>query len=158
MEPFFISHEEFWDWFNRDISNDPQLMLEANQKASRGPKQRSLSDVRNQQVNSDEGSSVKKMKTTGRRTRSILETEAASGGDVRYLVMFGRHRPGKKNKVWEGDGYLTLVGDTAHLFDLKGKMLEEPTVLDEIDLKSVQDFGELLIGETEVQVEEIDKK
>lgn len=66
-------------------------------------------------------------------------------------------RHGKKDKVWEGDGYLTLVDRMAHLCDLRGRMLEEPTLLDEVDHGCVVDLGELVIGNHEVQVIELDK-
>ena len=77
--------------------------------------------------------------------------------DARYVIMFGRHRPGKKTKVWEDDGYLTLVGQMAYLSTCNGRMLEEPTLLDEFDMKLVKERGELLIGNTEVQIVDEDK-
>lgn len=76
----------------------------------------------------------------------------------RYVILYGRRKPGKKNKVWEKDGFLTLVGQMAHLSDLRGRLLEEPTLLDELELKTIQDLGELTIGDTEVQVIELDIK
>lgn len=66
--------------------------------------------------------------------------------------MFGKHRPGKKSKVWEGDGYLTIINGVAHLSDERGRILEEPIILDDIDMQAVQSHSEILIGTTEVQI------
>lgn len=103
--------------------------------------------------------SNKRMKTTeSSKIRHIMETEAAERTDKRYVVLFGRHRPGKKTKVWEGDGYLSLVNGIAHLCDLKGRMIEEPTLLDDVDLKLVEDQSDVLIGNTDVQIVEVDEQ
>lgn len=132
METFYITKDGFWEWFNRenDTANNKRMKteLKSGNKSENGP------------------------------PRSIAETEAATRADSRYIILYGRHKPGKKSKTWEGDGYLTLVGQMAHLCDLRGRMLEEPTILDDIDYKLVEDLGELLIGNTEVQVIEVDKK
>ena len=137
-----MSHEEFWDWFDRDPS-------------------KTLDDS-NKRVRIDQHNNAKEAKMMGpkreTKIRHIRETEAGTRADARYCIMHGRQRPGKKNKVWEDDGYLTLVGPIAHLCDLKGRMLEEPTLLDDVDLETVRELGELLIGTTEVQVVELDEK
>lgn len=156
METFYVPRDEFWNWFNRDTANDELIMMES----SRAISMKSRFKPNKTPFNKDnlfdeyEQHSTKRMRTT----RHIAETEAAVRSDVRYVVMFGRHRPGKKSKVWEGDGYLSLVGQMAHLHDLRGKMLEEPTYLDDIDFKTIEDLGELRIGNTEVQVVEVDDK
>lgn len=152
MEAFYLTYEEFWKWFNRDPSEDDRYTFDTNQ-----PKLRSRLTRDNQFPSENQVTGIKRPRSEG-KPRSILETEAATRTDARYIIMYGRPKPGKKNKVWEGDGYLSLVGQMAHLCDLKGRMLEEPTYLDDIDLKSIEDFGELTIGGTEVQVVEADKK
>lgn len=135
METFYISPDQFWDWFDRQE-------LEARDDEPKTKRARVEQQQQQQQST---------------KPRSIRETEAALRVDARYIILYGAHKPGKKNKIWSNDGYLTLVGQTAHLCDLKGRMLEEPMILDEIDLKLVQELGELTIGSTEVQVVELDK-
>lgn len=146
-----MTYEEFWNWFNRDPSEDDKYTFDINPPKSRNKLPRENQDL------GDSATGVKRHRSEG-KPRTILETEAATRTDSRYVIMYGRPKPGKKNKVWEGDGYLSLVGQMAHLCDLKGRMLEEPTYLDDIDMKSIEDLGELTIGGTEVQVVEADKK
>lgn len=159
METFYLSYDEFWDWFNRE--NDDLILAGSDQESNQRTRVRNYSDQFHKiGEKSDEFSSPKNNKRPRMDTkpRHIVETEAAHRVDARYIIMYGPHKPGKKNKVWEGDGYLSLVGQIAHLCDLKGRMLEEPTYLDDIDHSIVQEMGELLIGNTEVQVVDIDKK
>lgn len=157
MDTFYIEPERFWEIFN---SNDDTV------DTGRYPKQRYRLQPDNN-VDSNESYKTghvkqdlygKRMKTIEQKQpRVITETDAASRADARFIIMWARYKPGKKNKVWEGDGYLTLVGQMAHLSDLRGRMLEDPTILDDIDYKSVEDLGDLVIGGTEVQVVERDK-
>lgn len=161
METFYITHEEFWDWFNRveePHTREQDRFIRSFNTNSRMRAQRTNSEDSTDGVMTTKSTSygVKRQKIDN-KPRHIVETEAASRTDTRYVIMWGRHKPGKKTKVWEGDGYLSLVGQMAHLCDLRGRMLEEPTVLDEIDYKTVEDLGELMIGNTEVQVVELDK-
>lgn len=135
METFYVTRDEFWDWFNRDDT-----------ETIKNPKTRTKS-----QFDSSNGKRLKRDQIS----RSIDLSEETNS---RYSIMYCRHKPGKKTKTWEGDGYLTLVNQMAHLCDLRGRMLEEPTVLDDIDYKAVEELGELVIGNTEVQVVELDKK
>lgn len=129
MEAFYITHDEFWDWFNRDYEDEV--------------------------APTNNGKRLKR--EVKEKPRSIQETEAGVRTDTRYSIMYCPHKPGKKTKVWTGDGYLSMVNRMAHLCDLRGRMLEEPTVLDDIDYRAVEELGELIIGNTEVQVVEIDK-
>lgn len=144
MEPFYISHEEFWGWFNRDPSADARIFNESarvsNLKSRAKPQ--GLSD----DLLADQPKENKRMKTID------IKSDLAK----RYAVIYGRHRPGKKSKVWEGDGFLSMIGQMAHLSDSRGRMLEEPTLLDGDDMNSVQEMRELLIGSTEVQILEPD--
>lgn len=156
METFFLTYDDFWNWFNRDPSEDDKYTFDVCQTKPRNKLPRSNRD-QDERTSTGSGFGVKRHRSEG-KPRNIIETEAATRTDCRYAILYGRTRPGKKNKVWEGDGYLSLVGQMAHLCDLKGKMLEEPTYLDDIDLKSIEELGELLIGETEVQVIEVDSK
>lgn len=73
----------------------------------------------------------------------------------RYICMYGKHRPGKKTKVWEGDGYLSITtNNMGHLVDLKGRLLEEPLYMEEIEF----DYGqEIRFGDMEVQILEPEK-
>lgn len=154
METFYLTHEDFWNWFNRDLSEDDKYTFDLNQPKVRTKSTRDNLDSE-VSATTGHGFGVKRHRPEG-KPRNICETEAATRTDCRYVILYGRPRPGKKNKVWEGDGYLSLVGQMAHLCDLKGKMLEEPTYLDDIDLKSIEDLSELTIGSTEVQVVELD--
>lgn len=133
METFYVTHDQFWDWFDRE---EEQIVSNNSNQITKSP-------------------SAKRLKTDN-KPRTIYDTEAAVKVDARYVILYGPHKPGKKNKIWEGDGYLTLVGQTAHLCDLRGRMLEEPTILDDLDYKVIKDCGELTIGNTEVQVIELD--
>lgn len=176
MEPFYFSHEEFWEWFDRNPALDDQVMAKLNSMmgnnmqvsgrrpmgvSSQGnPKPTSLQANYEEQSPHNDGPGFKRMKTgcsNRRPVRHIVETEASVRCDSRYVIMYGKHRPGKKAKVWEGDGYLSFVNGVAHLSDLKGKILEEPIILDDVDMGLVQDLGELMIGNTEVAVVEQDK-
>lgn len=142
METFYVTPQEFWEWFDRNDVSQP------------------LSDYQATSIKTDTKSprSVKRIKTDhSKPIRHIIETEAAQRTDSRYVILYGPHKPGKKTKNWTGDGYLSLVGQMAHVCDLKGRMLEEPTLLDDVDLKMVEDLGELLIGSTEIQIVELDK-
>lgn len=130
METFYITPEEFWDWFNRDESQDDTEILH---------------------------NKPKRMKTDG-KARIISETEAGSHADARYIILYGRHKPGKKTKTWEGDGYLSMVGQVAHLCDLHGRLLEDPILIDEVDHQEIERLGELTLGSTDVQVIEVDKR
>lgn len=150
METFYVTYDEFWDWFNRD-----EDALDTD--VSKNPKARTKFQLDSSSNLSDPFNNGKRLKRD-QKPRSIGETEAGVRADARYSIMYCRHKPGKKTKVWEGDGYLSLVNQMAHLCDLRGRMLEEPTVLDDIDYKAVEELGELLIGGTEVQVVELDKK
>lgn len=131
MDYFYISPEQFWTWFNRGES-ECDIMLNKN------PRQR--------QMPSDNQPSNKKPK--------IVDCRSGS----RYDVLYGRQRPGKKHKVWESDGYLSLLDKTAYLSDLKGRLLEEPILLDDDDYDSVLNLKELTIGSHDVQVIELSKK
>lgn len=154
MQTFYVTHDEFWDWFDRQNDDDQVKEIDHLKIGTRiKPKQRGQPE---DSFNKPLSPGTKRFKTDG-KPKSIFETEALSRGDSRYIIMYGRHKPGKKNKTWEGDGYLTMVGQVAHVCDLRGKMLEEPTLLDDIDYKLVEDLSELTIGNTEVQVLEIDK-
>lgn len=145
METFYVNSEQFWDWFNRE--EDPP---NPNETSS----QNKFSRNNDQQLKSPKGKRIK----TENKPKTIGDTEAADRTDARYIILYGPHKPGKKNKVWESDGYLSLVGQMAHLCDLRGRMLEEPTILDDVDLKAVAELGELTIGNTEVQVIELDRR
>lgn len=134
MDTFYVEIERFWDLFDQtDLVRQPP---DIDDKLSFG----------------------KRMKRDDRKPRVLAETEACSRFDKRYVIMWGPHKPGKKNKVWEGDGFLTMIGRMAHVSDLKGRMLEEPTILDDIDYQTVEDMGDLMIGNTEIQIIEVDKK
>lgn len=153
METFYITYEQFWDWFDRDESQD---FTETDQIV--GAKSRSRQEPTDGQNDfNSKPNQNKRMRMENRPPKTIMETEAGSRSDARYVILYGTHKPGKKNKVWEGDGYLTLVDRMAHLCDLRGRMLEEPTLLDEVDHGCVVDLGELVIGNQEVQVIELDK-
>lgn len=171
MEPFYLSHDEFWDWFNRDPTLDAQISgvtkqfqgLTRTRPVSKSNSNQSLQSATGSQYDQTDSCEVpsasKKMKTgEPTKIRHISETLASERCDKRYIVMYGRHRPGKKNKIWEGDGYLTLLNGVAHLCDLKGKMVEEPTVLDEVDLQMIRDESDIIIGNTEVQIVEADTR
>lgn len=152
METFYVTPEQFWNWFNRE---DDQSTFQDDRplgNKSRGKNQR----LPNEQLE-DVSTGCKRQKTDT-RPKNITDTEAATRTDSRYFILYGRHKPGKKNKVWEGDGYISLVGQMAHVCDLRGRLLEEPTVLDEVDYKLVEDLGELIIGNTEIQVVEPDRR
>lgn len=149
METFYVTYDEFWEWFNRE-ADPPEL------EANRNHKARTKSQFNQSNDLNDNPSNGKRMKRD-MGPRSIGETEAAFTADARYSIMYCRHKPGKKTKVWEGDGYLSLVNQMAHLCDLRGRMLEEPSLLDDIDYRAVEELGELVIGNTEVQVVELDK-
>lgn len=131
METFYVTYDKFWEWFDRE--NDSFQEEEVSYKKDLGQSEPASKRVK-------------------------LDRIQPPSNATRYIILYGRHKPGKKNKTWECDGYLSLAGQTAHLCDLKGRMLEEPTLLDEVDYKLVTDLGELVIGNTEVQVIEIDKK
>lgn len=137
METFYVTPQAFWEWFDRD--KDGKEDEEIQELAQRPAKR----------AKTDQNQSTKPV--------SIQDTEAAIRGDSRYVVMYGPHKPGRKNKVWANDGYLTMVGEMAHLCDLRGRMVEEPTILDEIDYKAVEDMGTLIIGGTEISVVDKDK-
>lgn len=135
METFYVTFDQFWDRFDND--EQPETTYQS----------------------SPPSMARKRMKMESNKPpRTIAEVEAVSKVNGRYIIMYGRHKPGKKTKVWEGDGYLTLVGQMAHLSDLRGRMLEDPIVLDDIDYGIVKDLGELVIGNTEVQVVDLDKR
>lgn len=125
METFYITYDQFWDWFNRE--DDPPT--------------RQLASPPQQQ------SSSKRLKKD--HPRVITEPT-----NDKYIIMYCRHKPGKKHKVWEGDGYLSLSGRTAYITDLRGRLMEDPTCLDDIDFDIVKDLGELTIGNLDVQVVE----
>lgn len=72
----------------------------------------------------------------------------------RYSILYGCR--GTKNKIWENDGYITLVGRMAHVCDLKGRYLEDPAPLSDIDYECVLELGQLEIGKTKIQVVEED--
>uniref|UniRef100_A0A6G1S6V8 5'-3' DNA helicase ZGRF1-like N-terminal domain-containing protein n=1 Tax=Aceria tosichella TaxID=561515 RepID=A0A6G1S6V8_9ACAR len=121
MEPFCISHEEFWEWFHKDKQTVP------------------IAEP-----------TVKKIKT---RHEQAVDISAIT--QKRYICLYGKHRPGKKVKVWEGDGYLSITSNNiAHLSDLRGRLLEEPEVLEEINLES---GDEIQIGDMEVQIVDLDE-
>lgn len=145
METFFITHEEFWQWFERE---DTQEFSESSGR-SFGAKSKDLSLSTNDNFGHDGWSNNahgnKRLKT---------DMRPPSSGE-RYDILYGPHKPGKKTKIWAGDGYLTLVGQMAHLCDLRGRMLEDPVILDEIDYEAVKGLGELVVGNTEVQVIEL---
>lgn len=155
-----MTHDEFWAWFNRDQSQDEHLAKQTNQVTNtkiRYPTSNTVTNRNCDPIESNDEPSNKRVKTKDSRIRHIMETEAASRIDKRYVVLYGRHRPGKKTKVWEGDGYLSLVNGIAHLCDLKGRMVEEPTLLDDVDLQLVEDQNDLMIGNTDVQIVEVDE-
>lgn len=118
----FIDYDQFWNWFDRPFESYVQT------QATRRP------------------SSNESENTVGHSFKRPKQ------GSRRYSILYGRQRAGKKTKVWEADGYLTLVGQVAHVCDLKGRLLEEPTLLDEADFDSVINLEELAVGKTEVQV------
>lgn len=131
METFYIEPTRFWELFNtKEDSIESKIV---SRPPNRQPKY------------------GKRMRTCESSNPSELI------GGVRYIIMWANHKPGKKKIVWEGDGYLTLVGQMAHLSDLRGRMLEDPTILDDLDCKTVKECGELLIGNTEVQIQNVDK-
>lgn len=164
MEPFYLSHDQFWAWFDRDPALDAQVSSVTKQLqnfARTRPLSKGENHGRSIEVNSlppcEAPSNSKKMRAMESKVRHISETPASERADKRYIVLYGKHRPGKKNKVWEGDGYLTLLDGTAHLCDLKGRMVEEPTILDDVDLQLINDESDILIGNTEVQIIEVDQ-
>lgn len=121
MEPFYLSHDEFWDWFHQDKKS---VITEP------GPK---------------------RLKTAHKPEVQDISTITRK----RFICLYGKHRPGKKTKVWEGDGYLSITtNNMGHLCDLKGRLLEDPTVMEEINLES---GDEIQIGETEVQIVDLDE-
>jgi len=136
MEPFYLSYDEFWEWFNRE--REPKRIKTSCEPANTP--------------------TITLPSKTKKPVRHIADTEASIKYDSRYVIMYGKHRPSKKSKVWEGDGYLTFVNGVAHLSDLRGRILEEPTILDDVDMESVKNLGELMIGNTEVQVVDSDQK
>lgn len=132
MESLFIEKAEFWSWFNRrDKSNDETAIDFGATKI---------------QPNKPAGQTLKR-----------IRTDLNVPGSIRYRILWGRHKAGKKHKVWEDDGFLTLIGRIAHVVDEKGRLLEEPTLIDEIDCKELEDSGEIVIGSTQIQVQEKDE-
>lgn len=160
MDTFFIEPEKFWDLFNQpDLDSLPGSSKNTKSRGSRSNvAKQTVESSSDDQIEDNYGQSYgKRMKTDEtNKPRILAETEAGSRFDQRYIVLWGPYKPGKKNKVWEGDGYLTLIGQIAHLSDLRGRLLEEPTLLDDVDYKSVEEMGELMIGNTEVQIIELD--
>lgn len=154
MDSLFIEPEQFWEWFDRTEEVDTLLNQSDNAQKNR-LKQPRTTDAAYVQNTVDQNG-PKRMKSDF-KPRTIQETEAGRGAGKRYVIMYARHKPGRKNKVWEGDGFLTMLGGIAHLCNTQGRLLEEPTHLDDFDLKEVEDMGELLIGNTDVQVLELDK-
>lgn len=143
-EALFLDPEEFWLWFDR---RDNSLKLDG--------KTTTNSDLESNQsyyeINDLQQRPAKKMKREG-------QYMDMTGADcTRYKMCWGRHRPGKKTKVWEGDGFITLIGNMAHVSNEDGRILEEPVVLDEAELEAIRDFKELLIGKTEIMVDELVK-
>jgi len=128
METFYISHEQFWNWF------DEQDRIETFEPRAQ------LANIR-----------TKVQEPSKKRVKVAPPSDI----DRKYVIMYGRHRPGKKNKVWEGDGYLYMSGQMAFVSNLQGRRLEEPTLLDEEDYNEVKNLGEILIGDTEVQIVEV---
>lgn len=134
METFFVSPDQFWEWFNRPNTTDqPRQNPEPTTPIK--PAKRMRIDERP-------------------KPKHVNETAASNHVDNRYVIMWARPKPGKKNKTWEGDGYLYMAGQLAHLTDLKGRLLEEPTLLDHMDYQLVEEMGELTIGGLEVQIVE----
>ena len=155
-----MTHDEFWAWFNRDQSQDQYLAKQTNRVTStkiRHPSNTTGTDKHCDLIESSDEPNNKRVKTRDSRIRHIVETEAANRVDKRYVVLYGRHRPGRITKVWEEDGYLSLVNGIAHLCDLKGRMIEEPTLLDDVDLQLVEDQSDLLIGNTNIQIVDVVK-
>lgn len=124
MDPFYLDHETFWRWFHQDKTT----------------------------VSTTTEPNAKRIKT---RHEHVVNTEEPAVFRKRYICLYGKHRPGKKTKVWEGDGYLSITSnDMGHLCDLRGRLLEEPTVMEEVNLESGE---EIQIGDMEVQIVELDE-
>lgn len=132
MDTFYITPDEFWIRFN---SEEAEQIPTTKRARLKGP----------------ENSWPESYKTES----GLYETVPKSG--IRYIIMYGRHKPGKKTKTWECDGYLSLVGQMAYVTDMRGRLLEEPTLLLPEDYDAVKDLGEILVGKTEVQVVEEDR-
>jgi hypothetical protein len=131
MGPFFLSHEEFWAWFHLD-------------------KKTVATTDQQQKQQLQQPSNVKRVKT---RHEQVADISTIT--HKRYICLYGKHRPGKKTKVWEGDGYLSITtNNMGHLCDLRGRLLEEPTVMDEVDFES---GDEIQIGDMEVQIVDLDE-
>jgi hypothetical protein len=122
MDPFYLSHDEFWDWFHQDkktVSTEPN---------------------------------VKRMKTRHEKAAAL---DISTTTKKRYLCLYGKHRPGKKTKVWEGDGYLSITtNNMGHLCTLQGRLLEDPVLMDQVSFKSGE---EIQIGDMEVQIVDLDE-
>ena len=158
MDTFYIEPGKFWELFDK-----PDIDVPLGGSFSDRPRNiRPYSDRQTSEVDleqPDNGQNFgKRLKANDKKPRVLAETEAGTRFDNRYIIMYGPHKPGKKTKTWQGDGYLTMIGQMAHVCDLKGRMLEEPTILDDIDYKSVEDMEELMIGNTEIQIIELDKR
>lgn len=155
MDTFYIEPEKFWEWFDR-AEDDNQLpyQSDSNQRNRSGQTRGATSVITAREAGEQYG--PKRMKSDF-KPRTIDETEAGRRSGKRYVIMYSRHKPGRKNKIWEGDGFLTMLGSIAHLCNTHGRLLEDPTHLDEVDLKEIEELGELLIGNTDVQVVELDE-
>lgn len=125
MESLFITPDEFWNWFDREKDESSSASCPVDFGATKI--------------------------ATNKKKRKI---ESAPCGSKRYRILWGRHRPGKKHKVWEEDGFLSLFGTIAHVVDEKGRPIEEPTLLDDTDLEAVRNLGEIVVGNTEIQIQE----
>lgn len=154
MDTFYLEPDKFWDIFHKpDVDSSLSTSTVNKSRPSRlAPKKSGLESIHDDH----DDSYGKRLKVEEKKPRILAETEAAIRCDSRYIIMWGPHKPGKKNKVWEGDGYLSLIGQMAHVSDLKGRLLEDPTILDDVDLRIVEDMGELMIGNTEIQIVESD--
>lgn len=143
MDTFYITPEEFWNRFNAPEEEPQEVAIKRAKLKGPGP-----------------GTSRQPGSTSyySDSTSFDLDSSSSSRSGTRYIIMYGRHKPGKKTKTWEDDGYLSLVGQIAYVTDMRGRLLEEPTLLGPEDLKAVEDMAELLIGKTEVQVIEEDRK
>lgn len=131
MDSLFITKEDFWLWFDRE--NDISSNLPATDFGAAKASQK-----------------ISANKQANKRIRLDYECQETA----KYKILWGRYKPGKKHKIWEEDGYLTLVGRMAHVCDEKGRLIEEPTVLDEINYEIVKSLGELVLGTTEIQIQE----
>lgn len=157
METFYIEPDKFWEIFNKndDLLEPTRAMKNRYRQPTSMERNREGYEANSSDLTENYGKRIKK--SDHKPPRVLAETEAAFRSDTRYAVLWGRHKPGKKTKNWEGDGFLSFVGQMAHLSDDRGRMLEDPAILDDIDYKTVKELGEILIGDTEVQVVELEK-